>query len=142
MSMLMLCIPEQLFRVGYENHQLLLFDILFPLSIMSVFASCIFEALLLGVCTFVIVTSSCYIDPFNMINYTSLSLVIFLAIKTMLSDCNYNSLMATVCLYIFLHSFTFNIFVSLKVTCVSQKTCSCVLLFLCNMIISALAWGM
>lgn len=59
---------------------------LFFLSDVLVLASCIFEALLLDVYTFRIVRSSWWIDPFIIKEYSSLSLVIFLVLKSTLSD--------------------------------------------------------
>lgn len=72
----------------------------------------------------IIVISSWCIETFSMINYTSLFLVIFLALRTILSDINIVSptlLWLLFAWYIFLHHFTFNIFVHLNVTCISCR---------------------
>lgn len=80
MSMLILCLlVHSTVKSKIGKSSIIITE--YTISPFSYVSSCFvhFEALLLGVYTFIIVISSRCMDPFNVINYTALSLVIFLA---------------------------------------------------------------
>ena len=92
------------------------------LSFVS-FCSMYFKALF-GACTFIIFTSSWWVEPFITVKCPSLSLVIFLVLKSIFSDINIVTpvffwLLLANC--IFLHPFTFNLSVSLYLKLVSER---------------------
>lgn len=97
--------------MGYWSVQLLLLNCLFLLSILSIFASYMF----------IIFISSWWIDPFNIIKCSSLSLLTYFVLKPtvlILIWPNQLSWLLFAC-YIFFHPLTLNLFVSLNPECVS-----------------------
>nr|KAF6480819.1 hypothetical protein HJG59_010628 [Molossus molossus] len=83
-----------------------------------------FGAPILGACMFIKVISSCWIDPFNIMYWPSLSLVMVFILKSNLSDMS----IATPAFFsfpfpwkIFSHPFTFNLCESFVVRWVSCK---------------------
>ena len=80
-----------------------------------------FEALLSGVYTFRVIISSRWVNLFITLLYPSFSLVIFLTLRSTLSDINKATLFVTFACYIFFHPFTLNLPMSLNLKWVSFK---------------------
>lgn len=77
-----------------------------------------FGVMLLSVYTFIIVISSWRINLFIIIKCFPFSLVIFLVLKSVLSVISI-TIPAVVTVWIFLHSFTYNLFMTLTLKCAS-----------------------